>query len=94
MLLENFNKAELEAVVRMMRDPDFAQLINFVKKSATSLSNRAINTAGMESERIKGACLAIQELRDNLLSSRSNLDRYLDIDEFDQEMLDRDTISP
>lgn len=90
-MIESFNRKELEAVDRLMRDGDFLLLVEFITRNGTGLALSACQIVGMESEKIKGGSTVLQELRDNILLSRDVLKRYQEAEELP---LDRDPISP
>lgn len=91
-MLDSFSKKQLEAVVRLTPDEDFQEIFKFIEDSITGISLKSVNYAGIEGERIKGACLCMIEFRDMLKAARLILDRYRDAEE--EEALERDPVSP
>lgn len=91
-MIESFERKEIEAVDRLLRDGDFILFLEYIKRNCTNLALAACQVAGLESEKIKGGSLVLQEVRDNILFSRDVLKRYRE----EEEMmpLGRDTISP
>ncbi len=91
-MLEAFSREELDAVVRLRSNDDFKILTEFIVKSVTGLALTAAHIAGMESEKIKGGCLALEELRDQMIFAPDVLNRQLENEELAGD--GRDTISP
>lgn len=91
-MLESFNRKEVEAIDRLMRDGDFVLLVEFIKRNCTNLALAACQVAGLESEKIKGGSIILQELRDGIVFSKDIVKRYREQDQLPP--LNRDTISP
>lgn len=91
-MLESFNRKELEAIDRLMRDPDFILFIQYIVRNGTNLALSACQVVGVESEKIKGGSVCLQELRDGITFSRDVLKRFKEQEELPD--LGRDTISP
>jgi len=90
-MLEAFNRKELEAIDRLLRDDDFLLLFDYIKRNGTNLALAACRVAGLESEKIKGGSMCLQEIRDAIAFSRDVLKRFKERDELPPN---RDTISP
>jgi len=93
MVLTQFSREQLDAVVRMLNDSDFKQLIDYIKNEVTALALESVKHSGPEGERIKGACEGLQELRDLILFSHTVQGRYIDNEEL-EAINSRDTVSP
>jgi hypothetical protein len=91
-MIESFTRQETEAVDRLMRDSDFIVLVEFIKRNCTNLALAACQISGLESEKIKGGSLVLQEVRDAILFSKDVIKRYREEDQLPP--LSRDTISP
>ena len=91
MFLKDFDKREIEAIARLVSDPDFKIFVEYIKVGVAKLSLDSVNTSGDVSERFKGGCKTLQELRDNIVSARDVLER---LKNSEIEFLERDPISP
>lgn len=71
--LSNLNDEQIAAAAELLSDEGFKKLLVYIAEEVTILSLKAVQFAGPEGERIKGACLAMQELRDSLMFSREHM---------------------
>jgi hypothetical protein len=81
--LSNLSDEQVAAAAELLSDEGFKKLLIYITEEVTLLSLKAVNFAGEEGERIKGACIAMQELRDSLMFSRENMKSLEDAREFD-----------
>lgn len=91
-MLTDFSHEELDAASRLTYDTDFKILIHYVVREVTKLSLQAVRVGGEEKERISGACLGLEELRDKLVTAPDVIKKLKENAEL--EGFDRDTISP
>ena len=91
-MLSNFTPEQLDAAARLVSDPLFQKLIHYIADEVTTLSLKSVRFAGEEGEKLKGACLAMQEFRDKLILSREHQKSLAEEEEM--ESLQGDSISP
>jgi len=92
-MLDQFNRQELDAVVRLINDSDFKILIDYIKNSVTGLALASVKYSGEQGDKLKGACEGLQELRDLFLFSPRVQERLKQNEEIEARE-SRDTISP
>lgn len=93
MVLTQFSRKQLDAVVRMLNDDDFKQVIEYIKNEVTVLALESVKHSGPEGDKIKGACEGLQELRDLILFSHTVQGRFIENEEF-EAFNGRDIVSP
>jgi hypothetical protein len=71
--LSNFTEEQLQAAAELLSNDGFRKLLTYIAEEVTILSLKAVQFSGPEGERIKGACIAMQELRDSLIFSREHI---------------------
>ena len=90
--LNAFNKEQLDAASRLQNNQDFKTLINYLTAEVTELALKSTRQAGDIGEKLKGGCIALQELRDMYIEAPAVIQAEKERDEM--ALLDRDPISP
>lgn len=93
MQLTQFSRKQLDAVVRLLSDSDFKQIVEYITNEVTTLALASVKHSGTESEKLKGSCEGLQELRDLILFSRKVQARYIENEEL-ESLNGRDSVSP
>lgn len=91
-MLTDFTDEQLDAASRLSFDRDFKTLIHYLVGEVTKLSLQAVKMGGENKERISGACLAIESLRDQLITAGDVIKKRKENEEL--EFFDKDPISP
>jgi hypothetical protein len=92
--LESFNEDQLLRFARLVKaDIDFKEFVNYLTGQVTALALKSTRHAGDEGEKLKGACIALAELRDLLVQAPNALQLIKD-DHEAAGMNGRDNISP
>ena len=91
-MLTEFTKEQLDAASRLTFDGDFKILLHYLVAEVTKLSLQTVKLGGDQKERYSGACLAIEDLRDKLITAPDVIKQRKENEEL--EMFERDPISP
>ncbi len=92
MLLSNFTPEQLDAAAVLISDTLFQKLVHYIADEVTALSLKSVRFSGEEGEKLKGACIAMQEFRDKLILYRDVQKSIAEEEEL--ESLQGDSISP
>lgn len=92
-MLPSLNEKQLIAAARLVRsDPDFKEIMEYIKGAMVQTAMDALNKSGTEGDKYRGAGLGLRSLYDALSNAEQDLERRMDNLQDDSE--DRDMVSP